>query len=150
MKKVIIFVIIFSLLLILGFLLNLAYCSESYKEKVRIEKELEFLREAEPLLEAKKTGVVESLGFNLVGEVAEISGNVITIAGGNGSLKVKVTDKTSIYLVTPRSEGITERNLIKLEEIKLGDQIYAYCNLKELPRENEVFEAANLIITRSK
>jgi hypothetical protein len=148
MKKIII--IIFSLfLLISGFFIGSAFCFKSHKEKEAILKELESLKEAKPLLEAKRTKVIKSLGLNLVGRVTEISDHILTISGEEGSLKVKAAEETSIYLVTPRSEGLTKKDLIKFEEIRIGDQIYAYFELKELPKENEIPKAINLIITRS-
>jgi hypothetical protein len=148
MKKIII--IIFSLfLLILGFFTGSTFYFKYRKEKEAILKELEFLKEAKPLLEAKKTKVIKSLGLNLVGRVTEISDHILTIGGEKGSLKIEATEETSIYLVTPKSEGLTKKDLIKFEEIRIGDQIYAYCDLKELPKENEILKAINLIITRS-
>ena len=81
--------------------------------------------------ELERASAVDSFCANLVGEIAEISEDSITLNREESLLEIKVDKDTQIYRLTaPKEKGeAPAREELTLKEIKKGEQVSVYGRL---------------------
>ena len=86
------------------------------------------------LLDAEKSPLLDDITIRLIGEVAKINENSFLIKKGEDSFEAKIGDSTlriiKIVYEPDGSKKLAGEDL-KLEDVKIGDQVKVRCILKE-------------------
>jgi flagellar basal body-associated protein FliL len=134
-EKAIILIIIFALILLilglgLGYSLSQKQTKKTIKAKEAEYKTLEAkLKPLEPFSKLLESEVAQSLCANLSGKVVEISDQTITITKGDNSLKLEIEKDARFFSQKIRGEIAQPLEEIKLENIKIGDEVSIYARL---------------------
>lgn len=134
-KLLITIILLAAILFGLGFAVG--YFFKAQKTASQIEK-------MEKVLKPLELGRIIS-SIPLFGQVANISGRIITLSQGDDNMTIKIGDNAQIYsLVSSSADGKTTREQKKAEfsEIKIGDRLNA--GVKLTPGGD--FEAVSVII----